>query len=63
MGVTLRLLDRSNVPRSKPCGSGISLGVLEGSRTSKTFTPFLVPIGGPTVTPVAAGGFSWQAMK
>jgi hypothetical protein len=29
MEVTLRLLDRSNVPRSKPCGSGISLGVLE----------------------------------
>jgi geranylgeranyl reductase family protein len=28
-GVTVRLLDRSNFPRNKPCGGGISLRVLE----------------------------------
>ena len=28
-GVTVRLLDRSNFPRSKPCGGGISLRVLK----------------------------------
>src|SRR6188474_209900 len=27
-GVTVRLLDRSNFPRNKPCGGGISLRVL-----------------------------------
>src|SRR5712691_6897439 len=28
-GVTVRLLDRSNFPRNKPCGGGISLRVLK----------------------------------
>src|SRR5882762_219014 len=28
-GVTVRLLDRSNFPRNKPCGGGISIRVLE----------------------------------